>query len=438
MVDRLELPRTTRVVPTERAPAEVTDVTRAITRADVRRLAVARDPGLSERAHRVRALLHAARAEGALPAPEADVQVWNLPLARPYALGEAGMYMAEYRQMFPAPGSLDARSRAAAEEARGALAELSTREQEVLHRVDLAYADYVGATLHHAVHTQHLGVLAEMLDVARGRYASGGASMADIARIEGELASTRRTLNRYTTDRDRSRAALDALLQRPTDDSSPLGPPRDLDPETVRLSLDELLARAGRTRGDLSMARARARAAHARAEAADAEATWPAFSVSLSYFQDPMQRPGVGGMASMTLPWVWAGARERLGAARETESAERDAVESASVDVRRTLGPLRAALAGIERDLVILRTETRPATERAADANRAAYIAGQSDLVAWLDATRLALDTAMEEADARAELGRTLADLEWAVGQDLPRVPAATGPLAQDHGGDHD
>src|SRR5204863_1650327 len=97
---------------------DATDLTAALSREAIVAAAVSRDPGLAARTHRVRAAMHAARAEGSLPPPEASFQVWNVPLLRPYALNDAQMYMIEVRQMLPAIGLLDARARAQAEDAR--------------------------------------------------------------------------------------------------------------------------------------------------------------------------------------------------------------------------------------------------------------------------------------------------------------------------------
>src|SRR5207247_605248 len=102
--------------------------------------------------------------DGALPPLEVSGQVWNLPLVRPYSLGEAQMYMVEIRQAWPAAGLLDARARASTEDARAMLADLATREQDVIARVDHAYADYVRGTLDHRVHREHLDLLIEMHD----------------------------------------------------------------------------------------------------------------------------------------------------------------------------------------------------------------------------------------------------------------------------------
>lgn len=411
-----------RPIPASEVAREDTDLSGSLGRAQVLALVVARDPGLRSLAHETRAALHAARAEGALPAPEVNVQVWNLPLARPYALGEASMYMVEFRQMFPAAGARDARARAAAEEARGRVAELVAREAEVRARAGGAYADYVQGTLERRVRDAHLELLGAMLDAARSRLAGGG-PLTDIPRIETEQARTRRALARVDADVARARAALNALLRREAD--APLGPPSDVAPETVPLPLDELLSLAARARGDLGQARARIRAAHARTEAATAESRWPTITAALGYWQDPQMRPGLGATVAAALPWVWAGARERLAEARERELAESEAVESVTVTARGEVTVAQARLLGLERELAVLHREAQPAAARSTDALRAAYAAGRGGLLDWIDAARQLHDIGEEEADVTASMVRTAADLERAVGVALPRTTIA-------------
>src|SRR5688572_27995023 len=60
--------------------APLPDLTGPIARDALVALAVARSPSLTAVAHRARSMVHAARAEGSLPASELGLQAWNLPL----------------------------------------------------------------------------------------------------------------------------------------------------------------------------------------------------------------------------------------------------------------------------------------------------------------------------------------------------------------------
>jgi len=396
------------------------DLTASLDRDAVVALAVARSPALALVAHRARALVHAGRAEGSLPPAELGFEAWNLPLTRPYAAGEADMYMVELRQRFPAAGSLDARARAMAEEAQAMLAELSAEERLVAQRAADAFAEYVQAFTERGIQQQQLALLERMGQATRARYTTGGSGLADAARIDIEIAKAQRSLARIEGDSARARAALNAVLRRPV--GAPLGEPRKLAPETVRLPLDELLARAESNRGPTLAADARLRAAGARREAVEAEARIPEFMVGLGYWQDPRMRPGVGVTASMSLPWLWGPGRHRMAQAQEEEAAERAARDGAGLEAQAEVSEAYARLAAFEQQLLVVRRQALPAARRSIDALTAAFSTGNASLLEWVDAARSVLDLEMEAADLHGQLSHGIAALERAVGALLPRV----------------
>jgi outer membrane protein TolC len=383
--------------------------------------AVGRSPALAVMAHRARALVHAGRAEGSLPPAELGFEAWNLPLARPYALGEADMYMVELRQRFPAAGSLDARARAMAEEAQAMLAELSSEERIVAERAANAFADYVQAFAEKRLQERQLALLARMGQAVRARYTTGGSGLAEAARIDVEVTKAQRALARIGGDIARSRATLNAVLRRPP--GAALGEPRETPPETVRISVEDLIARAEANRGATLSADARVRAAGARREAAEAEARIPEFMVGLGYWQDPTMRPGMGVTASMSLPWLWGPNRDRVRQAGEEEAAERAARDNASLDTQAEVSEAHARLLALEAQFSVIRGQALPATSRSMEALTAAFSTGNASLLEWVDVARSLLDLEMEMVVLHGDLQRGVASLERAVGTALPRTP---------------
>lgn len=383
--------------------------------------AVAQSPALAVMAHRARALVHAGRAEGSLPPAELGFEAWNLPLARPYALGEADMYMVELRQRFPVAGSLDARARAMAEEAQAMLAELSSEERLVAERAANAFADYAQAFAEKHLLERQLALLSRMGQAVRARYTTGGSGLAEAARIDVEVTKAQRALARVGGDIARSRATLNAVLRRPP--GAALGDPRETPPETVRVSVEDLIARAEASRGATLSADARVRAAGARREAAEAESRVPEFMVGLGYWQDPTMRPGMGVTASMSLPWLWGPNRDRVRQAEEEEAAERAARDSAGLDTQTEVSEAHARLVALEAQLLVIRGQALPATSRSMEALTAAFSTGNASLLEWVDVARSLLDLEMEMIVLYGDLQRGIASLERAVGTALPRTP---------------
>lgn len=390
------------------------------TRQSVVAAAVARDPmGRAQRA-RASALLAGAWAEGALPPPELEAQLWNAPLARPWQLHASEMLMLALRQSFPAAGVRSARSRAMAAEAEAAVANALDRARVVTQEVGMAWAELVGAAAHHRVHVRHLALMTTMLAVAEARYATGASGVDELLRLQAERARVLRDLTRFEGDRARATQSLNVLLHR--DPEAPLGDVPEGEAERVALPLTELLARAEGARQELVAAQRRTEAAGQRVEAARAEATRPMWSAGVSYMQDPMMRPGYGLSAGMSLPWLSA-----VGAHRRREAEAMVRVEAAEADaaaqrVRAEVSDAYARMATRVRELEALRGGALPAAARAVEAALDAYRTTRGSLLACLDAARMTLDLRMEEADGVMALARAVNDLEAAVGAALPRV----------------
>jgi cobalt-zinc-cadmium efflux system outer membrane protein len=403
-----------------RGPVEASSLEGPLTREAVVNRAVSESPALQGMGHRARAMVHAGRAEGSLPSPELMFQAQNLPLLRPYRLGDAFMYMLEFRQRFPAPGSLDARARAMGEEAQAMLSELVSEERAVAERAATAFASYQEASAEKRLLDEQLSFLTRMGEAVRARYSTGGSGLGDVTRISVEVAKVRRNVARVEGALARSRATLNAVLLRPAE--APLGPPEESPPETVRLPLGELLSLAQQNLGDALAADARLRAASARREAAEAEAKHPEFMVGLSYQQDPDMRPGMGVSAAMTLPWLWGPARHRVHQAEEEEAALKKERDDVNVLVQAEVNEAYAMLGAIEAEYTVIRSQALPAARRTLQSLAAAYSTGSASLLEWVDVMRSVLDLEMELVVLNGEFARTVASLERAVGARLPRA----------------
>ncbi len=388
--------------------------------------ALIRSPILAMMRHRARALVYAGRSETALPVGELGVQIWNLPIERPYALGEADMYMVELRQRFPPNRALDARARAMAHEAEATIAELAAEERIITERIDTLFSDYCQIVAERRVQERRRALLLRFLQTIRARYSTGGSALVEVSRIEAELAGVDRALARTNGDHSRVQSALNAILRRRP--GSALGEPLESAPMTVRLSLSELLARAEANRGTILAARARIRASVARREAAESEARIPEFMIGLGYWQAPAMRAGFGVSASMSLPWLWGPTRDRVRQSAEEESAERYVEESARVDIQTEVGEAHARLAALESQLTVIRAQALPAARRSMEALAAGYSTGGSSLLEWLDVARSVIELELDLVMLTADLQRVVANLERAVGANLPRVSLESGP----------
>ena len=391
--------------------------------ADLEAAALARHPDLIAGAHRVRALTERARADGSLPPPELATEIWQVPFTRPYALDRAGMIMLSVRQAIPAAGSLDRAAEATSLEARAEVARLSGAALALVHEVDRTFADYLEAVTRHAVHMEHRAALDQLAAATRARYSTGG-SLADVARADLERARVDADMERERGMVMVARARLNGLLARPVD--AWLGPPDPDEVTTAAVTPAQVADRARAANPDVSAAELMEKSAHASLLAAGQEAHVPAFSVGLDVFLPVNNTPaGYGTSFSMSLPWLSGGGGSRMRSAEQRALAERSSAEGARIRVRSAAVTALAAVRAAERRYLVLTRLAVPAARRALDATRAGYAAGGADILAWIDAARSSLDVAMDLVGARAELDRALADLDWAAGGKVPRVPVA-------------
>lgn len=389
---------------------------------EVARVAIATFPGLEAPRQRVREALAMARAEGALPAPSARVEVWDFPIGDPSRADREGMYMLGVAQELPPAGGLDGDARARVEQAREALGELAEMRREIGSEAAHACADWASASLTRARLLAWIAVIDQMQNAVTARYGAGGGTLADVARIERERATAERMVRRVEGDAARAEAEIRARLG--VEASVPLGeaPPPPTPPELERGRVVEY---ALAHRGLLLAARARIRGASARVTAAEARASTPTFMLGGQYMQTPQARAGLGLEVGMTLPWLWSGQRDALDAARASEAAE----EAEVLGLERALTvDVRVALAGLDTlsaTLTSLREQEAPAAQRALDAVAATYGAGEGTLLDWLDAARAIRELQIEEADLLGEVGHALADLTGATGATPSELSAA-------------
>jgi cobalt-zinc-cadmium efflux system outer membrane protein len=151
------------------------------------RVALDRNRDIAEDQARARAAAARSQAASRLPDAELKYEQWGVPLSRPYALDSAQTLMLGVRQTFPAWGSLDARGRAAAEDAGSAKDASDARGQEVAAQVRRTYATYYRSDQELRLHLEHVGLTSRVLELARLNQRTGHGSLQDVLRLQLEL-----------------------------------------------------------------------------------------------------------------------------------------------------------------------------------------------------------------------------------------------------------
>lgn len=376
---------------------------------------VERFPSLDASRRRARAALARGRSEGALPAPEVTLEVWDFPIGDPQLADREGTYIAGITQRLPPGGALDGRARAEAEEAQVAIGELAERRTQLRQRALDACVAWAASDLEAERLRDAERVATEMREslLAQVR-AGGGASLAELARLDAELSRLARLRVEAEGRARRASTRLGAWMEGELPEQAPA-----IDAPEDQGSVERWIELALERHGALRAARARARAAQARADAARAEASVPTFMVGASYMQMPEGRPGLGASVGMTLPWLWSGEGAARDAAVLEAEAELDEVAALEREVRAQVRAAAAELHAASQALAELRERERPAAVRALETMAALYPSGAVELGAWLEAARRVRDLDVEEARLVGDVARAWATLEGAIGDAL-------------------
>jgi outer membrane protein TolC len=397
-------------------PADEAELARSARLDTILRLALERNRDVAENQARARAAQARSQAASRLPDLELKYEQWGVPLSRPYALDRADTLMLGIRQTFPAWGSLDARGRAAAEEAGSAQDASRARRQEVAAQVRRTYATYYKADQELRLHLEHVGLTSRVLELARLNQRTGHGSLQDVLRLELELTRLHTDVARIEREQRSSRALLNALMDRAPE--APIGPPEDLtvvpakDATALERSLDT-------NRPEIGAAARAVRRSEAMLEGARRSARFPNVMVGLDYWYLPMnpdKHHAYGAMVGINLPWLSARRGDEEREAEQTVQAEQHAFESTRNAVRYELRDAAARVDSARQSFTIIDQELLAQARRSLEATQAAYAAGQGDAVGLLDALRSYLQVRIERVRALAELASSQADLERAAG----------------------
>lgn len=340
-------------------------------------------------------------AAGEWPPLEVMLEIWQVPLKRPYAIDDAGMIRIAVEQQLQAPGASSALKRAGTLRAQAMRADGDAKGRSLALRWLHASLDHESASRSHDIHLAHLKVAEKTLTLARARHAAGGA-LGDVTMAEIETARAEALVaaddQRATTSRELA-AALGG--------AGPLEATRER-PELVALK--------------------RARDSElAQAEAERKLNGWPAPRVGASYFPPSggMTEHSYGITLGMMLPWLWGARSGAEHAAEGRAQALTDELAAKQRDLALEVVQARGAVNAAKSQLTVLRQRVLPATTRARELAQSAYESGQSSLSQVLQAEAAYVDTQMEIIELENELAHRSVDLDFALGRAV--TPRAVG-----------
>jgi outer membrane protein, heavy metal efflux system len=359
---------------------------------------------------------------GAYDDPVVSWEAWNVPEST--RIDHADNNIVRLSQKIPFPGKRTLAADMARRDADAIQHDASAVALDAVTVAKRAYADLWRADRARVVYGRALVLGERLARLVAQRYATGGVPQADVVRADVEVSHTVGDLRTSELAADEARAALAAVVSAPSSDVA--GTPEDPPPARLPGTSGDLVERALAARPEVGARDATVAREQSGLRLAE-KGYLPDFEVSVGRFVNHDAPDGFGAMASMTIPLAWkskydAGVAEANARIVGATAERRVVTDGIRRDVEQAYARARSAQVMHE-----LFGDTHiPHAEQALRVTEAAYVAGETDLTALLETARNVERVHLEHLDATAAFERAYADLERAVGVDLPR-PARKG-----------
>ncbi len=385
---------------------------------DVVEEALRKNPEAQSALHSVNALKRHVPQVRSLPDPTISVG-WAGNIA-PFSVqdGDPSSYRGvTVSEQFPYPGKLKLRGEIASKEGDAAEADYETVRRRVEAEVKAAYYDYFYFDKAIETTSRNKELLEKLSKIAEARYRVGKAMQADVLRSQVEISLLIEKLTMLELQRDTAKARLNVYLLRSPE--SPLGPAVDLEPATIRYSLDELyeLAAGNDTaalRNGAMVERDRLGVALARREYR------PDIGVSYMYQQRSSQPDMNGVTFTVSIP-VFYKSKQRQEVAEASEgliSAERMR-DNRLNEVKFELKQQYLAAKASERLLTLYSKGVVPQSSLALESSMASYQVGSIDFLSLLFNFTTLLEYETDYYRQLADYQTALARIEVLTGADV-------------------
>ena len=361
------------------------------------------------------------------PDPQLQFGVMNTPLPGVERMSTQLQPSLQLMQMVPTAGKLGLSGRIARQSTQIQRAQAEETGWMVRSQAAMNYYEIYQVERQIRVMRETLTWLQTFEQVAKAMYSAGEGRQSDVLRASVEVARMNTEIARMQAMRTAAVARLNAVLNRPADTPVPVVSwtplPLALPPQDTLANWAEA-TRPLLARGRLAVAQAGTRRTLAKRE------LWPDLNVGFQLTQQPgatgeSERMG-GLMLGFNLP-VFAGQRQlqMRKEAAAMEQMNRAELTNTRAEVRARIGELSAELERARTLVRLYRTEVLPQAEANVSSALASYRVGKVDFLTLVDAQMTLNQYQQELYKLLAEYGTMTAELEMAVGRELPQTSNA-------------
>lgn len=357
--------------------------------------------------------------ERSLAPPMLEGSIWQWPV-NSINPANTNMYMFIVGQDLPGRGKRELRAAVAEKDIALAQTDVTIRTRQVVNEVKQAYALLFIARKATEVYLANVELLRQIADVSQTKYATGRISQQDVLKPVVELSKLHGDLLMLEEQAGLAAARLNVLLARAPEapigaltepiEQSLLPAPTDLQ----RLAFDH---QPELQRAHLEIERAEVELASAKQEYK------PDFTVQGGYLLMPNQTDAWLARVGVTwprAPWsrnkISAHITQQIAASATANARERAAQNMVRLTVQEAYVRAKSA----QERAALLRTTILPQAQQTLDVSRIGYQTDRVDFQAVIDNQRTLLAAQLGYVRALSEFEQATADLERAVGADLP------------------
>jgi len=403
--------------------AQAAEIGTPLTLSDSVAQALERNPELARLRHRLNGMEARAKQAPYLEDPEIVFQLGGVPFSNPTSFNQADTNMIGIRQKLPFFGKLGLKEKIAHQETKVTEQELRAKEREIISKVKMTYADLFMAQKSIEILREQTEILRSLIRATEARYQVGRVTQQDVFKALLEQSELMNQLIVAEEERNTNEVRVNALMNRPP--RTPIQVPTDLSVPDPTLSIAALEDLALASRPELKGAQEDIERTERMYELADRNRKFPDFMVGWDYWRMPteMTKNRYAGMVNITIPFSpWTIGRrnyeiEETLAENRAAKASRDAIKNMTL---RELGESQAKLQAARRSVALFREGLLSQAELSFRAALSAYQAGRVEFAALLEAQRALREARMGYFKALVSLMQNLADLERAVGKELP------------------
>jgi outer membrane protein TolC len=367
----------------------------------------------------------AVRPAGALDDPEAAFLIKDLPTDTwSFSQDDMTQKMFELSQKIPFPGKRRLRSEVADSQAQADGYTYRDKVNEIRAKVIMGYWGLSLAYASYDLTQKNKQFWKQVVQVAETRYGVGRGMQADVLQAQVELGNFLDRLFQWTQKQESLRADLNALRSRPP--QTPLERPQALKPRPFSLKLEDLLAQA-EARPQLQALKALMAKQEKAVDLAKKD-YFPDFTIGVNYGlrenREDLKRSDMFGTKFMiTLP-IWHGSKikPRIREELAKQAASKDAYRSAFNQISAMIKDRHAKLQRLCQQISLYHQGIVPQARQAVSAALASYQVGALDFAQLYQSQIAVYNAEMQLQEYLKDFEENWAELEWLVGQEVPRT----------------